>query len=176
MEVLVVDEDLQPVAEGETGELLMTGLQLTPGYWRDAERTDAAYTVPPGEDRLFYRTGDRVRRCQGKSPMVYLGRLDNQIKIQGYRVELGEVESAMRDIAAAEVAIAVGWPVTAAGADSIVVFISNADADLGEIQKLGKTRLPSYMAPRQVRHVDSFPLNSNGKVDRKALLALLSGY
>lgn len=176
MEVLVVDEDLQPVAEGETGELLMTGLQLTPGYWRDAERTDAAYTVPPGEDRLFYRTGDRVRRCQGKSPMVYLGRLDNQIKIQGYRVELGEVESAMRDIAAAEVAIAVGWPVTSAGADSIVVFISNADADLGEIQKLGKTRLPSYMAPRQVRHVDSFPLNSNGKVDRKALLALLSGY
>lgn len=175
MEVLVVDEDLQPVAEGETGELLMTGLQLTPGYWRDAERTDAAYTVPPGEDRLFYRTGDRVRRCQGKSPMVYLGRLDNQIKIQGYRVELGEVESAMRDIAAAEVAIAVGWPVTAAGADSIVVFISNADADLGEIQKLGKARLPSYMAPRQVRHVDSFPLNSNGKVDRKALLALLSG-
>ena len=175
MEVLVVDEDLQPVAEGETGELLMTGLQLTPGYWRDAERTDAAYTVPPGEDRLFYRTGDRVRRCQGKSPMVYLGRLDNQIKIQGYRVELGEVESAMRDIAAAEVAIAVGWPVTAAGADSIVVFISNADADLGEIQKLGKALLPSYMAPRQVRHVDSFPLNSNGKVDRKALLALLSG-
>ncbi len=175
MEVLVVDEDLQPVAEGETGELLMTGLQLTPGYWRDAERTNAAYTVPPGEDRLFYRTGDRVRRCQGKSPMVYLGRLDNQIKIQGYRVELGEVESAMRDIAAAEVAIAVGWPVTAAGADSIVVFISNADADLGEIQKLGKARLPSYMAPRQVRHVDSFPLNSNGKVDRKALLALLSG-
>ena len=112
MEVLVVDEDLQPVAEGETGELLMTGLQLTPGYWRDAERTDAAYTVPPGEDRLFYRTGDRVRRCQGKSPMVYLGRLDNQIKIQGYRVELGEVEAAIRDIAAAEVAIAVGWPVT----------------------------------------------------------------
>lgn len=174
MEVLVVDEDLQPVAEGETGELLMTGLQLTPGYWRDAERTDAAYTVPPGEDRLFYRTGDRVRSCQGKSPMVYLGRLDNQIKIQGYRVELGEVEAAMRDIAAAEVAIAVGWPVTAAGADSIVVFISDADADLGEIQKLGKARLPAYMAPRQVRHVDSFPLNSNGKVDRKALLALLS--
>ena len=80
----------------------------------------------------------------------------------------------MRDIAAAEVAIAVGWPVTAAGADSIVVFISDADADLGEIQKLGKARLPAYMAPRQVRHVDSFPLNSNGKVDRKALLALLS--
>ena len=80
----------------------------------------------------------------------------------------------MRDIAAAEVAIAVGWPVTAAGADSIVVFISDADADLGEIQKLSKARLPACMAPRQVRHVDSFPLNSNGKVDRKALLALLS--
>lgn len=173
MEVLVVDDDLQPVTEGETGELLMTGPQLTPGYWRDAERTEAAYIQPPGEDRIFYRTGDRVRSGRGKSPMVYLGRMDNQIKIQGYRVELGEIEAAMRKVAQVEVAIAVGWPVTAAGADSVVVFISDERADLAELQRIGKASLPAYMAPREIRHVDSFPLNSNGKVDRKALLALL---
>jgi acyl-coenzyme A synthetase/AMP-(fatty) acid ligase len=174
MEVLVVDEDLQAVADGETGELLMTGPQLTPGYWRDAERTATAYTTPPGEDRIFYRTGDRVRSSQGKSPMVYLGRMDNQIKIQGYRVELGEVEAAMCEVAEVDVAIALGWPITAAGADSIVVFISDAAADLSSVQKLGKARLPAYMAPREIRHIDTFPLNSNGKVDRNALTALLS--
>lgn len=173
MEVRVVDEDLRPVSEGETGELLMTGPQLTPGYWQDPERTAAAYVTPPAENRIFYRTGDRVRSACGNSPMVYLGRMDNQIKIQGYRVELGEIEAAMRQEADVEIAIAVGWPVTAAGADSVVVFISDDKADLAGLQKRAKKRLPSYMAPREIRHVDTFPLNSNGKVDRKALLALL---
>lgn len=174
MEVLVVDDELRPVAEGETGELLMTGPQLTPGYWQDPERTAAAYITPPGEKRIFYRTGDRVRRSRGDAPMVYLGRMDNQIKIQGYRVELGEIEAAMREEAGVEVAIAVGWPTTAAGADSVVVFISDDAADLADLRKRAKARLPGYMAPREIRHVDQFPFNSNGKVDRKALLAMLA--
>jgi len=173
MEVLVVDEDMQPVAEGETGELLMTGTQLTPGYWQDPEKTAAAFIVPPGQDRVFYRTGDRVRSGNGKRPMVYLGRMDNQIKIQGYRVELGEIEAAVRDEADVEVAIAVGWPATSAGANGTVAFVSNPSVDLAATREALKARLPSYMAPREIHHVDSFPLNSNGKVDRKALLASL---
>lgn len=173
MEVLVADEDLQPVAEGETGELLMTGPQLTPGYWRDPDKTAAAYVTPPGQDRVFYRTGDRVRRSRGKAPMVYLGRMDNQIKIRGYRVELGEIEACVRDEAGVDVAISVGWPITAAGADSNVVFVSDESIDLDALLKRVKTRLPGYMAPSEIRRVDTFPLNSNGKVDRKALLAKL---
>ena len=173
MEVLVADEDLQPVAEGETGELLMTGPQLTPGYWRDPDKTAAAYVTPPGQDRVFYRTGDRVRRSRGKAPMVYLGRMDNQIKIRGYRVELGEIEACVRDEAGVDVAISVGWPITAAGADSNVVFVSDESIDLDALLKRVKTRLPGYMAPSEIRRVDTFPLNSNDKVDRKALLATL---
>lgn len=173
MEVLVVGEDLMEVAPGETGELLMTGPQLTPGYWNDPEKTAAAFMTPPGKDRLFYRTGDRVRSQNGEAPMVYLGRMDNQIKIQGYRVELGEIEAAMREEASVEVAIALGWPVTAAGADSVAVFISDAGADLADLKKRAKARLPSYMAPRAIHHIDTFPLNSNGKVDRNALLDIL---
>ena len=107
--------------------------------------------------------------------MVYLGRMDNQIKIRGYRVELGEIEACVRDEAGVDVAISVGWPVTAAGADSVVVFVSDAQADLEALGREAKSRLPAYMAPREVRHVDTFPLNSNGKVDRKALLASLDG-
>ena len=167
MKVLVVDDDLHPVPAGETGELLMTGPQLTPGYWQDPEKTAAAFMKPPGQDRLFYRTGDRVRSAHGERPMVYLGRVDNQIKIQGYRVELGEIEAAVREEASVEVAIALGWPVTAAGADS------DADADLPALTQRAKARLPNYMAPREVRHIETFPLNSNGKVDRNALRALL---
>ncbi len=84
------------MAEGETGELLITGAQWTPGYWNDPESTHSAYLTPPGKHRLDYRTGDRVRRSQGTTPMVYLGRMDNPIKIQGYRVELGEGEATLR--------------------------------------------------------------------------------
>ncbi|HEB90474.1 MAG TPA: amino acid adenylation domain-containing protein [Deltaproteobacteria bacterium] len=173
MEVLVVDEELREVAPGETGELLMSGPQLTPGYWNDPERTAAAYQRPPGRDRVFYRTGDRVRRSNGRRPMVYLGRMDNQIKIQGYRVELGEIEAMIRREAGVEVAIAVGWPITSAGADSVVVFISDPGVDCAELLTRAKSSLPAYMAPREIRQIPDFPLNANGKVDRKALLSLL---
>jgi acyl-coenzyme A synthetase/AMP-(fatty) acid ligase len=105
--------------------------------------------------------------------MVYLGRVDNQVKVQGYRVELGEVEAIIREEASVEAAIALGWPETAAGADSILVFISDERADLVDVIARAKGRLPAYMAPREVRHIDQFPLNSNGKIDRGALRALL---
>jgi amino acid adenylation domain-containing protein len=173
MQVLVVDENLRPVAPGGTGELLMTGPQLTPGYWCDADKTAAAFIQPPDQHETFYRTGDRVRRADGDTPMVYLGRMDNQIKIQGYRVELGEIEAVIREEAGVDVAIAIGWPETPAGADGIVVFVSDPDCDLGSVHQQAKARLPNYMAPREIRSIDDFPLNANGKVDRNALRDLL---
>lgn len=172
MEVLVVDEQLAEVPPGETGELLMTGPQLTLGYWRDEERTRAAFVTPPGKDRVFYRTGDRVRRPRPGQPLVYLGRVDNQIKIQGYRVELGEVESVLRQETHSELAIAIGYPVSAAGADGIAAFISNAAADVDAVKERLKERLPPYMHVQHLRYLAEFPLNANGKVDRKALLRL----
>ena len=102
-----------------------------------------------------------------------LGRMDNQIKIRGYRVELAEIEACVRDESGVDVAISVGWPVTAAGADSNVVFVSDESIELDALLKRVKTRLPGYMAPSEIRRVETFPLNSNGKVDRKALLATL---
>jgi amino acid adenylation domain-containing protein len=174
MEVLVADESLHEVPVGETGELLMTGPQLTLGYYRDEERTAKAFVVPPGKDRVFYRTGDRVRRTPPGKPLVYLGRVDNQIKIQGYRAELGEIEAVLRDVSGADVAIAVGWPITASGADGVVGFVSAfPGADPEAIRLAATQRLPSYMQPRSVRLVEEFPLNANGKVDRKALLETL---
>lgn len=176
MKVLVADEHGNEVPEGEVGELLMTGPQLTLGYYRDAEKTAKAFVTPPGRAETYYRTGDRVRRPAPGKPLVYLGRVDNQIKIQGYRVELGEVEAVMRQEAGVDVAIAIGWPVTASGADGIVGFIGtdHADADTAAIRQRVIGRLPPYMHPSALRTIAEFPLNANGKVDRKALQALLA--
>lgn len=173
MKVLVVDEQLREVAPGETGELLMTGPQLTLGYYRDVERTAAAFLVPPDQTEVFYRTGDRVRRPLPGKPLTYLGRIDNQIKIQGYRVELGEIEEILRQEAGVDVAIAIGWPVTASGADGVVGFLGAADADVDAVRARAIGRLPPYMHPSSLRLMPEFPLNSNGKVDRKALLRML---
>jgi len=174
MQVLVADEHLNEVAVGQAGELLMTGPQLTLGYYKDAQRTAAAFVTPPGRSEIYYRTGDRVRRPEPGQPLIYLGRVDNQIKIQGYRVELGEVEAILRQEAGVDVAIAIGWPVTASGADGIVGFIGADAADTAAIRERAIARLPPYMHPSELRTIAEFPLNANGKVDRKALLAMLA--
>jgi len=174
MQVLVADDKQNEVAVGEIGELLMTGPQLTLGYYRDAERTAAAFVTPPGRSEVYYRTGDRVRRPAPGKPLVYLGRVDNQIKIQGYRVELGEVEAILRQEAGVDVAIAIGWPLTTSGADGIVGFVGADRGDTAAIRERVIGRLPPYMHPSEVRLVSEFPLNANGKVDRKALQAMLA--
>jgi amino acid adenylation domain-containing protein len=174
MKVLVVDEQLREVPVGETGELMMTGPQLTLGYYRDAERTAAAFTKPAEHDEIYYRTGDRVRRPEPGKPLIYLGRVDNQIKIQGYRVELGEIEAVLRQEAGVDVAIAIGWPVTSSGADGVVGFLGTEQADTAAIRQRVMDRLPPYMHPSELKLIAEFPLNANGKVDRKALQAMLA--
>jgi|CXWL01.1.fsa_nt_gi amino acid adenylation domain-containing protein len=169
MQVLVADEQQREVSIGEAGELLMTGPQLTLGYYRDPDRTAAAFVVPPGRRATFYRTGDRVRRPRQEQPLVYLGRIDNQIKIQGYRVELGEIEAALRQEAGVEAAVAIGWPPTASGADGIVGFVGAVAADTEAIRQRVIARLPPYMHPSEIHLISEWPLNANGKIDRKAL-------
>jgi amino acid adenylation domain-containing protein len=173
MQALVADENLEEVAPGEAGELLMTGPQLSLGYWKDPQRTAGAFVRPPGRKELFYRTGDRVRRPAGEGPMIFLGRLDHQVKIQGYRVELGEIEAVLRDAAGVSVAVALAWPLTPSGAGGVVAFVPGRDTDLEQLRERLRERLPSYMLPREIHRVSEFPLSANGKVDRRALLQML---
>jgi acyl-coenzyme A synthetase/AMP-(fatty) acid ligase len=173
MQVLIADDELREVPTGEAGELLMAGPQVTLGYFKDPERTAKAFVVPPGREGVHYRTGDRVRRRAEGAPMVYLGRVDNQIKIQGYRVELGEVEARLREEGEVDVAIAIGWPRNASGADGIVGFVPRSAAGMDGLLERVRAHLPPYMQPSAVVPVDDFPLNPNGKVDRKALAVQL---
>jgi len=166
---LIVDENLHTVADGEAGELLMAGPQVAKGYWQDSAKTDAAFLIPPGQQTRFYRTGDRVKRRSVDGPLLYLGRVDGQIKVQGYRVELGEIEAALRDAAGVDTAIALGFPESANGADGVIAFLARTDVPEAEIHQRLQQRLPSYMQPTEYHQLDSFPLNANGKVDRKAL-------
>src|SRR5206468_1698159 len=117
MEALIVDEELREVEAGQEGELIMTGSQLSQGYWRDQEKTRRAFVSLPGRQNIYYRTGDRVRRAA-----PYLGRADNQIKVLGHRVELGEVESVVRSISGADAVVAIAWP-SASNAEAIELFV-----------------------------------------------------
>lgn len=171
---IVVDASLNEVAPGEQGELLVAGDQVTLGYWNDAERTDAAFVTPPGRTERFYRTGDLVTRADAGSPLCYLGRLDHQIKILGHRVELLEVEAALRSASGRDSVAAVGWPRTESGAAGVVAFVAGGGEDLARMRAKLASRLPPYMVPRRIHTLPELPLNANGKVDRGALEALLA--
>ncbi len=174
MDALIVDEELREVPQSAAGELLMTGPQLSLGYWHDEERTKRAFVTVPGKaGAYYYRTGDRVCRRAGNKPLLYLGRLDSQIKVLGHRVELGEVEAAVREASGLDGVVALGWPVTGSGADAIEVFLQTHDCDHKQLLGKLRTRLPAYMVPRNIRLLPHFPLNANGKYDRKALQMIL---
>jgi amino acid adenylation domain-containing protein len=172
--LLVVDTELREVPVGGEGELLISGPQVTPGYWLSPERTAASFIRLAGSDEVHYRTGDLVRRPAAGEPIPYLGRLDFQIKISGVRIELGEVEQALRAASGTDMAVAVGWPQTTSGASGIVAFIVKPGADTAAIRNQLKTALPSVMVPKDIHVIEDMPLNVNGKIDRKALIARLA--
>ena len=167
----VVDEQLDEVAPGDPGQLLLGGPQVVEGYWDDPSATAHSFVTMQGDGR-GYLTGDRVVRPKTGAPLEYLGRLDIQIKILGHRVELEEVEAVLREETHAD-AIAVGWPLTPSGAAGIVAFIADTSLDKVILRRALSARLPDYMVPRELRLVRELPLNANGKRDRKALLSIL---
>jgi acyl-coenzyme A synthetase/AMP-(fatty) acid ligase len=163
------------VPEGESGELVVCGPQTTPGYWRDPAKTAERFVELPDAPfpaERFYRTGDRVRRLPS-GDYVYLGRTDHQIKVMGFRVELGEIEACLLSEANTVEAVAVGWPVRDGSAEGIVAFVSGAGVDLDWTRQEARRRLPDYMVPKQIWIIETMPLNPNGKIDRKALAATL---
>jgi amino acid adenylation domain-containing protein len=173
MEALIVDENLVQVPLGTPGELLVSGLQVALGYWQDSEKTARSFVVPSGQTKTYYRTGDRVRLLANGKPITYLGRVDNQIKVLGHRVELGEVEAALRQESGVDGAIALGWPTSPSGAGGIEAFLQTDYVDIPLLREKLAKRLPPYMVPRNIHVMGRVPLNSNGKFDRQALIQIL---
>ena len=172
---LIVDDELRPVAAGGEGELCISGPQTTPGYWKDPRRTADRFVriaMDTADERTFYRTGDRVQRLEGDEH-IFLGRTDHQIKVLGHRVELGEVEAALRADPRVTEAVAIGWPVEHGSARGVVAFVSENGIDLQQIEKHARETLPAWAAPQRILIKDEFPLNANGKIDRRALAAAI---
>jgi non-ribosomal peptide synthetase component F len=166
----VLDPRLQPVPLGVIGELYLGGSQLARGYLNRPELTRKAFIsnpFAPGE--RLYKTGDTVKRLPSGS-ILYLGRNDDQVKIRGFRVELGEVESAMVTAGAGRVNQAVAI-VDDGGA--LVGFVSPADVPTSSVKTAMRSTLPAHMVPATIVALESIPMSSAGKADKKALKSVL---
>ena len=172
----IVDDRLGRLPAGETGELCLSGSQVVDGYLDDPEKTREQFvTLPDAAREVWYRTGD-LARYDAEGGYRYLGRLDSQVKIMGIRVELQEVEQAVRRAARTETAVCVAWPLHEGSAEGIVAFVAGAPVDRSDAQIIEECRraLPDFMAPKKVHRLDALPLNASGKVDRGKLAASLN--
>ncbi len=174
-QVCAVNEDLAPVPSGETGELCLGGSQVTRGYWNDPEKTARSFVhLKHTGDKVWYRTGDLVRQDE-RGCLFYLGRRDFQVKVNGYRIELQEIDLVLREAARTELAVAIPWPISEGSASGIVGVLSGSDpAHDKQIIAACETRLPRYMVPNRIYHFPQIPLNVNGKVDRGKIAEMLA--
>ncbi|MGY2010327.1 amino acid adenylation domain-containing protein [Nocardia gipuzkoensis] len=182
----VLDDRLQPVPPGVVGELYLAGVQLARGYLGQPRLTADRFVANPfTPGARMYRTGDLARWQIGRSAaepgvLEYLGRSDFQVKIRGLRIELGEVEAALLDDP--KIARAVCVAHTGRTGDELVAYVVAAkheddDARLDTAALLTTLRhtLPGYMVPSTLMELDELPLSANGKIDRKALPAPVTG-
>jgi amino acid adenylation domain-containing protein len=173
-ELLVLDDERRVVPRGEIGEIFIAGAGLSPGYWRDDEKTGAAFVPDPrpghGGGRI-YRTGD-LGRVGDDGQIEFLGRVDSQIKSRGYRIELGEIEAALSAISEVRECAVVG--VDTGGFEGTEICCAYAPVRGLTVERtylrseLSKV-LPPYMLPFRWRQFDRLPKNVNGKIDRRAI-------
>jgi D-alanine--poly(phosphoribitol) ligase subunit 1 len=171
MEMCIVDPgSLAFLHDDEQGELLLGGPQLSSGYWGDSDATAKRFPTLAG--KRWYRTGDLAYR-DSSGVFHHLGRIDNQVKVLGLRVELEEIEAHLREVYETDSVAAIAWPIEHGSASGIVAFVSGQiGADDPTLKEQIKKRLPSYMVPSSIRHIASIPLNANGKINRKELAEL----
>lgn len=176
-QIVIRGENGAPVSPGERGEIVIVGPNVSPGYLHRPDLTEKAFAECDGT--RSYRTGDWGRDRDG---LIFCeGRMDNQIKLHGHRIELGDMESNLRELE--QVADAVVLPIwKGEKIDSVAAFVVLSAAKIGTDfeqaaalkTKLGE-RVPPYMVPRKFIFLESFPMNANGKADRKKLAELIGG-
>jgi non-ribosomal peptide synthetase component F len=176
-ELLVLDEAMVTVPQGEIGEIYIGGVGVSPGYWEDEEKTRKAFVPDPRDPRrCLYRTGD-LGWVDEDGLLMFVGRVDSQIKHRGYRIELGEVESALNAISGLRACAVVG--VASAGFEGTAICCAYTADDPGldapRLRAILSRSLPSYMLPGHWQAYDTLPKNQNGKIDRRALREAFEG-
>jgi amino acid adenylation domain-containing protein len=170
----ILDEERRPISLGALGELWIGGPCVGLGYYGNLEETAARFRQDPRQNRyrsIFYRSGDLVREDkQGR--LWFHGRVDNQVKIRGHRIELEEIDLAVESIPGVRRAATV--VVAAPEGDELnVVFVADRAISADEVYALCKQKLPAYMHPARIFQLDDLPRNANGKLDRLATKTLL---
>src|SRR5438445_146282 len=170
--VYVVDEHLSPAPLGAPGELVFAGVCVGRGYINDPERTRRAFLADPHrESQRLYRSGDYGRWLpEGK--LEFLGRRDTQVKISGFRIEIGEIENTLLRLRG----VREGAVVVTGGTDQskhlVAFYAAQRPLDANALRDQVRESLPEYMVPSVFHWQSSLPLTGNGKIDRKALMAL----
>jgi amino acid adenylation domain-containing protein len=176
MQLYILDARGLPVPIGVRGEIYVGGIGVSRGYINDASRTGEVFLPDPfGEEAgaRLYKTGD-LGRYLNDGNIDFLGRIDHQVKVRGFRIELGEIEVALSQYPKVK-DVVVASRDDKPGNKRIIAYVVPASGDLitiNEMQRHLKQRLPDYMIPSAFIIMESLPLSSNGKVDRKALPAL----
>lgn len=172
--VAILDELRRPTAAGIAGELFAGGSGLALGYLNRPELTSAAFVANPSGDPaspILYRTGDRCRALPDGS-IEFVGRIDQQVKLRGFRIEPGEIEAviaAQPGVTACRVVVHVGE----ATGKSLAAFCTGDASSKATVVNAVQRGLPKHMQPSSITFLDTFPLNATGKVDNRALLRLL---
>ena len=171
LDVTLLDDELAPVEAGEVGEMFVSGSGVAQGYLNRPDLTDERFVLIGDPPTRFYRSGDLAwRRPDGE--LEYVGRADSQVKVRGFRVELGEIEAVLEEVPEISDAAAVATE-NAAGETQLVAFYVRRDgaAPLADewLRDTLRERLPDYMVPVRLTEVADLPFTPSGKRDRRAL-------
>ena len=172
---VVFSEANQQATVSELGELCLAGAQLTPGYLNNPLlNQDMFFTAEyEGVDTRFYRTGD-LCLLRENGNIDYVGRKDSQVKIEGFRIELSEIEFHCKRGIEHQVSLVAIAIKNTSGNNEIAVVFESESFDFGNIQEYLRSKLPPYMIPKQFHFLNPFPLNVNGKIDRINLIKIIN--
>lgn len=167
MDAMIMDEQGRPVGDGQTGELWVSGEQVMDGYWHD-EANSATSLVRYTDGKVYYKTGDICRR-DDDGDLYYYGRKDSQVKIQGFRIELGEIEYQAKQYYGGKSNAVVTPLYMENGLCELHLIIEKEEESTVDLEQYLQSHLPSYMLPKQIHFMARFPLNNNGKTDKKRI-------
>ncbi|MEC3908023.1 AMP-binding protein [Tamlana sp. 2201CG12-4] len=178
IDYIIINNDKQILKNKEEGELCLSGKQLTKGYWKNEKLNSTLFfnvQLDNGEVKRFYKTGD-ICFMDNDGYLMYVERKDFQVKVRGYRVELGEIEYHIKSMITKNNLVVIDINNTS-GNNEIALVIEGNKLDASTTSTLFnylQTKLPNYMVPTQTHFLDQLPYNNNGKLDRNQLRKLIT--
>lgn len=169
----ILNENLEPVAYGQKGDLFLGGVQLAQGYINNQELTDEKFRPSPFiQGERIYDSGD-IAQFKNGGTIFYKGRKDDQVKISGLRIELGEIETSLSKHEAVHEASAVYAELQNSGKRLVAAYTSSQDISEQQLRTFLKAYLPEFMIPHFFVRIEEMPVNTNGKVDKNQVIELI---